>query len=72
MKISKSADKLLKDAFTRNGQRIGSAVDTSQGTLPLWGQLALAGLVINRGRGCLGHPFSIELTQAGKDYLDGQ
>lgn len=70
MKPTKKAIELLKSHFLRQGKVYGNAVDTCEGTAPLWGQLHLSGLVVNRGSGVLGHPFCIELTKDGQFVLE--
>jgi hypothetical protein len=69
MKVTRSAQNLLAAQFTYNGQVSASAVHTCEGTLPLWGQLVLAGLVEPYDESPLGHPFSYRLTDAGRAYL---
>jgi hypothetical protein len=61
------AEKLLIVVFTRNGKPCASAVHTSQGTMPLWGQLVLAGYVKEIPR--LFHEFNYELTEKGQEFL---
>lgn len=69
--ITKSAHSLLERAFTVNGRCACSAVDTCEGTMPLWGQLTLAGLVKPRTMPTpLGHTFSYEITEQGRKLLD--
>lgn len=71
MKITKAAEKLLVSSFTYNGRPMCSAIDTDQGSMPLWGQLALAGLVEQAHlRSDMGHQFSYEITLAGREYLE--
>lgn len=76
MKPTKRAIALLTSAFTMHTKaglvRCGSAVDTCQGTMPLWGQLVRCGLVEPNGRmpTLLGHPFSYRITKAGETAVD--
>lgn len=70
MKLTKGAERLLVSAFTRNGKVMCSAVDTSEGSMPLWGQLVIAGFVAQAPQSSLGHPFSYSITKAGEAYLD--
>lgn len=67
---NQQAVELLKNHFMRNGKIFGADTDTSSGNAFLWGQLHNAGLVVNKGRGILGHPFSITLTDAGRIFLE--
>lgn len=68
-------DKLLLDTFgmvNKAGIQCGpfGAVDTCQGTPAQWAFLRREGLVENTtrsGRGPLGHPFAVRLTEAGKE-----
>jgi hypothetical protein len=69
VKITKRADALLRDSFTRNGEVFCSAIHTSSGSMPLWGQLVIAG-VVKEIPPCL-HPFNYEITDAGRDYVIG-
>lgn len=65
MKITKRAIDLLRREFGRGA----AAVDTCAGTMPLWGQLVLAGYVRQMMPSPLGHPFSYEITEAGQAAL---
>lgn len=69
MNITKKAEKVLRDAFCRDGKLIASGVHTCNGTMPLWGQLVCAGYVLPMPS-ILGHPFNYELTDAGRKYLE--
>ena len=74
-KPTKKALALLRAIFnhtTKTGEVLRgyvSASDHSEGTLPLWGQLAQAGLVEPVTRGILGHKFHVKLTDAGRTFL---
>lgn len=69
MNITKKAEALLRATFTHNGRPLGSAVQTSQGTLPHWCELVLAGYVAKDAPSPLGHPFSYKLTDEGRAFL---
>lgn len=70
--------KLLLEEFTRNGEVAYSGTNTSGGCAKDWHRLEREGLVkrqLPSGRGCLGHPFGYDITDAGrqacKDILNG-
>lgn len=71
MKPNKKATQLLNESFTRNGQISCSGIHTDIGTLPLWGQLVRCGLVQHMSGTLLGHNFSFELTDSGREFLEG-
>lgn len=55
------AMRLLIDQFA-----IGSGVHTDEGTVPLWGQLVIAGYVKHLAPMGCGHSFEYEITPEGK------
>ena len=73
-KITKKAEALLRQSFTfKDPNRAAfSATDTDTGSLPLWGQLVLAGLVTDNGRAPLGPRFSYRITDAGRAFIEGK
>jgi hypothetical protein len=66
---SKRAFALLVSEFTRDGKKAAySATHTSQGTLPLWGQLVLAGLVVPTTK--IFHQFAYQITKKGEEFIE--
>jgi hypothetical protein len=62
---SEPAIQLLVDTLST-----GSGVETCRGTKRLWGQLERSGLVTRqRYGGMMGHPFSYDLTDAGRAFI---
>lgn len=71
VRITKKAESLFRATFLLDGNVACSGSHTSFGTMPLWGQLVRAGLVLPHKDGpVMGHKFAYELTDLGRDYLE--